>query len=262
MKISIITTTYNSSKTISDCITSVNNQTYSDIEHIIIDGASIDNTIKIIDSLPNRVTTIISEPDKGIYDALNKGIHMATGDVIGFLHSDDIYASDKVISTVVDQFHQTSADVIYGDLNYVNKNNTKKIVRYWKSCPFHPFLLKKGWMPPHSTFFAKRELYQRYGVFDTSFRISADYDLMLRFLKTRELNVHYIPEVLIHMRLGGQSNKSLKNIIRKTREDWRAIKKNETGNLLTLLQKNTSKIRQFIPDFHHIETGKNLDRKM
>ena len=225
---------------------SVLSQTYTDIEYIIIDGGSTDDTVNIIKSYQNRIAVFISEPDKGIYDGLNKGIKLATGDVIGFLHSDDLYENNTVIEQVAQAFIENEIDSVYGDLTYVNKSDPTKVIRYWKSGEFTLKKLGRGWMPPHPTFFVKRDIYQQRGQFDTSFKIAADYDLMLRFLGKYKISTDYIPNVLIKMRVGGESNKSLKNVIRKSTEDLQAMRNNNIGGFLSLIFKNLSKIKQFI----------------
>ena len=225
---------------------SVLSQTYTDIEYIIIDGGSTDDTVNIIKSYQNRIAVFISEPDKGIYDGLNKGIKLATGDVIGFLHSDDLYENNTVIEKVAKAFMASEIDSVYGDLTYVNKSDPTKVIRYWKSGEFTLKKLGRGWMPPHPTFFVKRDIYQQRGQFDTSFKIAADYDLMLRFLGKYKISTDYIPNVLIKMRVGGESNKSLKNVIRKSTEDLQAMRNNNIGGFLSLIFKNLSKVKQFI----------------
>jgi glycosyltransferase involved in cell wall biosynthesis len=246
MKVSVITSVFNNKSYIEDCIKCILNQTYKNIEYIIIDGGSTDGTIEIIRKYENKITKWISEPDNGIYDALNKGIRMATGDIIGFLHADDVYAHNKVIETVVSNMKKHNVDSCYGDLLYVDKNNTDKIIRYWKSQPYRDGLFKKGWMPPHPTFFVKKMIYDKYGSFNTDFKIAADYELMLRFLEKYKISTYYIPEVLIKMRIGGASNRSLKNLITKTTEDYRAWKVNNLKrSFYTIPFKNLSKIPQF-----------------
>lgn len=244
MKISIITSVYNNRDTISDAIESVLSQSYPNIEYIVIDGASRDGTVDIIRAYEDRITTFVSEPDRGIYDGLNKGVERATGDVIAFLHSDDLYNDPEAVSRVAEAFSTTGADAVYGDLVYTPKSDTSKVLRYWKSRDFHPKLLKQGWMPAHPTFFVRRELYERFGSFDTSFRIAADYDFMLRVL-SKGIKTHYIPNVLYKMRVGGESNKSIKNILKKMREDYRALQNNDIGGISTIAIKNLSKIPQF-----------------
>jgi glycosyltransferase len=246
LKISIITSVYNNQETIAEAMDSVLSQTYTDIEYIIIDGGSTDDTVNIIKSYQNRIAVFISESDKGIYDGLNKGIKLATGDVIGFLHSDDLYENNTVIEKVAKAFMASEIDSVYGDLTYVNKSDPTKVIRYWKSGEFTLKKLGRGWMPPHPTFFVKRDIYQQRGQFDTSFKIAADYDLMLRFLGKYKISTDYIPNVLIKMRVGGESNKSLKNVIRKSTEDLQAMRNNNIGGFLSLIFKNLSKVKQFI----------------
>jgi len=245
LKITLITSVYNNQETIAEAIDSVLSQTYPDIEYIIIDGGSTDATVNIVKSYQNSLAAFISEPDQGIYDGLNKGIKLATGDVIGFLHSDDLYENNRVIETVAQVFIDNSIDSIYGDLTYVNKNDPTRIIRYWKSGEFSLYKLRHGWMPPHPTFFVKRKVYEQYGLFDTRFKIAADYDLILRFLGKHQISTHYIPGVLIKMRVGGESNKSLKNVFRKSAEDLQAMKNNGIGGISSLIIKNFSKIKQF-----------------
>ena len=244
MKVSVITSVYNNKETLQDAIDSVLNQTYKDIEYIIIDGASSDGTVNIVKSYGDKISKFISEPDKGIYDGLNKGVSLATGDIIAFLHSDDVYADETVIERVVKEFVD-NLDGVYGDLIYTPKNDTSKVIRYWKSKDFDVSLLKKGWMPAHPTLFLRREVYEKYGKFDLDFKIAADYDFMLRVLSAG-INVQYLPHVLYKMRVGGESNKSIKNIMLKSKEDLKALKKNNIGGIGSLLVKNLSKITQFI----------------
>ncbi|WP_372774352.1 glycosyltransferase family 2 protein [Mangrovibacterium sp.] len=245
MKISLITATYDSYPAIKDCINSIAQQTIKP-EHLIIDGGSKDLTLGTIKT-SKSVSKYISEPDKGIYDALNKGIQMANGVIIGVLHSDDLLTSDTTLETIARIFTETGADVVYGDLVYVDKEDTNKVIRYWKSQAFKPELLKRGWMPAHPTVFAKREVYEKHGLFDLSFQIAADYDMMLRIFKDDSLKKVYLPEVITRMRVGGASNKSLKNILRKSTEDYRAMRKNGLPfPAWTLLCKNLSKLPQFL----------------
>lgn len=246
MKVSIVTVSYNSSKTIRDTITSVNSQTHPSIEHIFIDGASTDDTLEIIKTTSHRQNIIVSEKDSGIYNAMNKGIRHSSGDIIGFLHSDDIFHSEEVISDLVNKIQDENLDGVYGDLQYVDKVNPNKIIRSWKSCQFKQNLLRKGWMPAHPTLFLKREIYLKHGVFNTTFKISADYDFILRIFKDQNLKSGYLPKIVTKMRVGGASNRSLKNIFKKTKEDYCAIRLNKIGDLMTLFLKNASKIKQFL----------------
>ena len=245
LTISIITVCYNSSKTILDTIKSVNLQSYKYIEHVFIDGLSTDNTTEIIRSNSKKTNLIISEEDSGLYDAINKGVLNATGDIIALLHSDDIFSSSEIILDLIEKIQNENLDGVYGDLQYVDKINTNKIIRFWKSCEFNPNLLRKGWMPAHPTLILKKEVYLKHGVFDKSFKIAADYDFMLRIFKDSNLKFGYLPKVVNKMRVGGASNRSLKNIIKKSKEDYRAIRSNNIGGFITLVLKNTSKIKQF-----------------
>ena len=248
--ISIITVTYNSSLTITSTLESILNQTKNKIEYIIIDGNSTDETLELVKQhqlqFPQIEFKILSEPDNGIYDALNKGIQLATGEVIGFVHSDDILADNHIVSTLANQFEKENIDGVYGDLQYVDKNNIDKIIRYWKSTDFNSSLLKKGWMPAHPTLFLKKEVYEKHGEFNLSYKISADYDFMLRILKDDSLKFTYLPKVITKMRVGGASNRSVKNIIQKTKEDYRAVRSNNIGGWYLIFLKNISKVRQFI----------------
>jgi len=246
-KISIITVVWNNKETIKDAIESVLNQTYENIEYIVVDGGSSDGTVDIVKSYGNRISKFVSEKDKGIYDGLNKGIALATGDVVAFLHSDDLYESDNIIAFVAKEFENGDLDGVYGDLVYTSKNDTSKVLRYWKSKDFESSLLKKGWMPAHPTLFLKRDVYEKFGGFDLGFKIAGDYDFMLRILSSG-IKVKYVPQVLYKMRVGGESNKSIKNIIRKSREDLRALEKNSVGGVRSLLIKNFSKIGQFLKE--------------
>jgi len=213
MKISIITATYNSGAHISDCVRSVNNQTFNNIEHIIIDGASKDNTLEIINSLPNRVTTTVSEHDKGIYDAMNKGIKAATGDIIGILNSDDFFASNDVIENIVKEFSNDSTlEGIYTNLYYVNQDNPDQIIRHWVSNSFKKRSFFKGWHPPHPTLYLRREVYEKYGNFNLDFSLSADFELMLRFFEKYNIKTKYLPITTIRMRLGGATSKNWQNV--------------------------------------------------
>ncbi|SBO12209.1 PGL/p-HBAD biosynthesis glycosyltransferase/MT3031 [Vibrio mediterranei] len=246
MKVSIITATFNSSQTILDTLRSLNMQTYLDIEYIVIDGASSDDTVSVVEENSGRKTTIVSEPDKGIYDALNKGISTATGDIVGFLHSDDLFAYPDAIKDLVETLEREGTQAVYADLEYVSKENTSKVIRKWQSGEFLQDKLRYGWMPPHPTFFMKRELYIEYGVFDLNLKIAADYDSLLRYLWRHNVTASYLPKVVTKMRVGGISNRSLKNILEKTREDIQALKNNHVFWPLALLVKNVSKIPQFI----------------
>lgn len=225
MKVSIITVCFNSETTIKDAIESVVKQDYKNIEHIIIDGNSKDNTLNIINSY-SHFAKIVSEPDKGIYDAMNKGIELATGDIIGTLNSDDIYNSADVISRIVKAFTNQNFDILYGDLYYVKKHNINNIVRKWSSNNFTEGSFRKGWHPPHPTFFVKKEVYNKYGGFNLDFKLAADFELMLRFLEKFKIKSQYLNIPMVKMRLGGATNKNFKNIFNQNIECYRAFKEN------------------------------------
>lgn len=245
MKISVITVTFNSALTVLDTIKSLNSQDYPDIEHVVIDGASTDGTLGIVKQYGDRVKMLVSEKDQGIYDALNKGIAIATGDVVGFLHSDDVFADDRVLSRIAEKFSKEAADAVYGDLNYVSKTDTTKIIRRWVSGNFKRSKFRNGWMPPHPTLYMKRKHYLSLGCFDLKFSISADYESMLRYFWKNKLSAVYLPKVLINMRVGGESNRSFPNICKKTKEDGQAMIKNGISPFRGLVFKNLSKIKQF-----------------
>lgn len=246
MKVSIITATYNSAATIHDTLASLESQTYPDIEYIIVDGASKDNTLEVIRQNCSRVSQLISEPDKGIYDALNKGISKSTGDIVGFLHSDDLLAYPEAIQDLVDSFKSGNHDAVYADLEYVQQENINKVVRHWKSGHYNRNKLQYGWMPAHPTFYMKRNLYKEMNCFDLSYKIAADYDSVLRYLWRGNINTGYLPKVLIKMRVGGISNRSLVNIFLKTHEDIKAMRNNGLFWPLAVTLKNLSKIPQFL----------------
>lgn len=224
-------------------------QTYKNREHVVIDGESIDGTLDLLQARLHQLAVLVSEPDLGIYDALNKGIERSTGDVIGFLHSDDLYAHADALTHIASAFSlDQSICAVYGDLQYVRKANTADVVRYWKSSPFSKNRLAWGWMPPHPTFYVRREWYERIGGLDTNYRIAADYFSILQMFSDPEFKAIYLPEVLVKMRMGGVSNRSLKSIVRKTREDWDALRRvnvGAMGGIGALVWKNLNKLGQF-----------------
>src|SRR5581483_800582 len=226
MTISIITATYNSAATVRDTLHSIASQQYPFIEHIIVDGQSKDDTLSIVKEF-SHVAKVVSEKDNGIYDAMNKGVQLTTGDIIGILNSDDFYTGLTVLSKVAKAFEDPAVEAVYGDLQYVKQNNTEIVTRTWKSGFFQKRSLYYGWMPPHPTFFVRKYMYEKAGLFNTSLHSAADYELMLRMLLKHNATVHYIPEVLVKMRSGGMSNASLKNRFKANKEDALAWKLND-----------------------------------
>ncbi|HET9277842.1 MAG TPA: glycosyltransferase family 2 protein [Flavitalea sp.] len=246
MKISIITATFNSAKTIKDTLESVRAQQYSQVEHIIIDGLSSDDTLPIIHNYSN-IAVVISEKDSGIYDAMNKGIRLASGDVIGILNSDDMYADKDVLDEVAEIFLDDHVDACYADLQYVDEKDTSKLVRHWKSGSFSKNSFLYGWMPPHPTLFLRRRVYEKVGLFNLSLKTAADYELMLRIFVRHDFNIRYLPRVIVKMRSGGASNASLKRRIDANKEDRLAWKINNLKPyFFTLYLKPIRKIFQFI----------------
>jgi glycosyltransferase involved in cell wall biosynthesis len=247
LKISIITITYNSAKTVEDTVRSVLSQDYPDIEYIIVDGLSKDSTLSILQKYSTRISRIISEKDKGLYDALNKGITAATGDVVGMLHSDDTYTDSTVISKIANLFkNDANVDGVYADLVFVDRVNPDKVLRTWIAGEYKEGAFKKGWMPPHPTFFVKRKLYEKFGLFNIGLKLSADYELMLRFIHKNKIRVSYLPEVIVKMRMGGISNTSLFVKIKANIEDKLAWKLNGLKpGFLTTIRKPLKKLTQY-----------------
>ncbi|MBL0328851.1 MAG: glycosyltransferase [Bacteroidetes bacterium] len=246
LKVSIITVCFNSSETIESTIQSVVSQNYSNIEYIIVDGLSKDQTMEIIHRYQDNISKVISEKDNGIYDALNKGIGLASGDIIAILHADDFYANENVISTIVDTFEKEQVDTVYGDLQYIDRFDVQKVKRNWISGKYNKQNFLKGWMPPHPSFFARKKCYDSFGVFNLILKSAADYELMLRFLFKNNVSVAYIPSVLVKMRVGGKSNMSLMNRIKANREDKKAwILNGLTPGFFTFIRKPLSKLGQF-----------------
>ncbi len=246
LKISIITVCYNSAETIENTVQSVISQDYKNIEYIIVDGKSTDDTLSILKKYSGNISRTISEKDEGIYFAINKGIATASGDIIGILHADDFYVNEKIISKVVEAFENNNVDTVYGDLQYVDRTDVSKIKRHWKSGKYKEGLFLKGWMPPHPTFFVKKKCYDKFGVYNTTLKSAADYELMLRLLHKNKCSVAYIPEVFVKMRVGGKSNVSLMNRIKANREDKKAWMLNDLKpQLFTFIKKPLSKLSQF-----------------
>lgn len=241
--VSVVTAVFNRAATLPQALSSVQAQQGVRIQHVVIDGASTDGSLELLRAQGERIAVLVSEPDEGIYHALNKGLARATGDIVGFLHSDDAYAHDRVLARVVAAFEDPAVEAAYGDLDYVTAD-ASRVLRRWRSGPYDRRRLARGWMPPHPTFFARRAVYERLGAFDTDFRIAADYDWLLRVLGSG-VQPAYVPEVLVKMRWGGASNRSLARLLRKSREDLRALRRHRVGGLGTLALKNLSKLPQF-----------------
>jgi len=226
VRVSIITVTYNSEKHLEDCIASVRKQTYGNIEHIVVDGKSTDGTLKIIQKNAGSLTHWISETDRGMYDAINKGISMATGDIIGVLNSDDMLASADVIMNIVACFDENQVDSVYGDLVYVNPSDPQLVMRYWKGLPYKRSRFNYGWMPAHPTFYIRRELIGQFGGYENHYFTAADYEFMARYLYQHKISSFYLDKMIVKMRNGGVSNKSFYGRLRANRRDYLAMKKN------------------------------------
>ncbi len=245
MKISIITATYNSAATLQKTFDSVASQTYKDVEYVVVDGNSKDGTIDLIKKNESIISKWISEPDKGIYDAINKGIELASGDIIGLMHSDDFFANNEVLEKIALAF-QEGTDCIYGDLNYVDRDHPERIIRKWQSQDYNDSLFYEGWMPAHPTFYLRAKHYKKFGKYNLDFRISADYELMLRMLVKNNLSSRYIPIVMVNMRVGGESNVTLKNRWLANQEDAKAWHLNNLKpKFYTRWAKPLSKLKQF-----------------
>jgi glycosyltransferase involved in cell wall biosynthesis len=225
MKISVITVTFNSAKTIADTLNSVAAQTYPNIEHIVVDGASTDKTLALVRNHSNPNIRLVSELDKGIYDAMNKGFALASGEVVGFLNSDDFYADAAALAKIANAFQDPAVDACYADLVYVTQDNSR-VVRYWKSKPFAKGDFAKGWCPAHPTFYVRKSVIERLGYFDQSYKLAADVEFMMRYLERGQIRAAYIPHVLVRMRIGGATNQSWKNIVLQNKEIFSALRKN------------------------------------
>lgn len=246
MKVSIITVVYNNVDTIKEAIESVINQTYHDIEYILIDGKSNDGTLEIIESYGDKISKVVSEEDSGIYDAMNKGLSLSSGDIIGFINADDKIDNNEIIKNVVNHFID-DVDIVYGDLIFVDRLDSTKICRHWKAGKFKKIKYKFGWMTPHPSTYIKKEIYEKYGSFDLRFKIAADYELMLRFMYKNNLRVKYLPEVIVRMRDGGISNNSLFNIFTANYEVFKSWKVNNLSvSPLIILIKPLLKLKQFL----------------
>jgi glycosyltransferase len=247
IKISLITVTYNADKFLEACFASVRVQKGVNLEYIVIDGGSTDNTLKIVQVNGNLISHFVSEKDQGMYDALNKGINLATGDVIGVLNADDMLASDTILRQVSLKMDESGADILYGDLDYIDPENNNKIIRHWRSRPYKRGLFQWGWMPAHPTFYARRELFEQYGNYRLDMGSAADYELMIRFLHKHKVKAVYLPEVMVKMRAGGMSNNSLTARLKANKADREAMKINGLEHpWLAALLKPIRKIPQFL----------------
>jgi len=246
-KISVITVSYNSAKTIADTLNSVAAQTYSNVEYIVVDGASTDETLDLVRQHRNLNMRLISEPDKGIYDAMNKGLEQATGEVVGFLNSDDFYADAAVLEKIANAFQDPAVDACYADLVYVTKENSR-VVRYWKSKPFTKGDFAKGWCPAHPTFYVRKSVIERLGLFDLSYKMGADVEFMMRYLECEQIRSIYIPHVFVCMRLGGASNINWKNIVLQNKSIFAALRRNGVpfSRMLFVANKVVSRFIQFV----------------
>jgi glycosyltransferase involved in cell wall biosynthesis len=246
LHISVVTAVLNRANTLGEALRSVHSQNWPNVEHIVIDGGSTDGTLAVLSEHKAGISKIVSEPDGGLYDALNKGIAHASGDVIGFMHADDSFATPRALARIAAAFEDPSVEAVYGDLVYVRNSDVSRIVRYWRAGQYQRAQLTHGWMPPHPTFYVRRDVYSRFGGFDTRYRIAADYENMLRILWRGRVHASYIPEVLVRMRTGGVSNSSLFNMLHKSRDDYAAMRQNGIGGLQALLLKNVTKLPQFL----------------
>lgn len=245
MKISIVTVCFNAAATIADTLESVARQTHLDLEHIVIDGSSTDGTQEVVRHHGRSNVVLVSEPDEGIYDAMNKGLKLASGDWVGFLNADDVFATPDVVADLAATIESTSADAVYGDLEFVDRIESQRVVRRWQSGPFVPAQLRWGWMPPHPTFYVQRMLVQRLGGFDTRFRVAADYDFMLRYLNTPRMKVSYLPRVMVRMKTGGVSgDRSVQAVLRRNVESYKVLRKNRLGGVAALFWKSLRKLPQ------------------
>lgn len=247
MKISVVTASYNSAATIADTLRSIATQTHADIEHLVVDGGSSDDTLQIVRAQGRSDLKLVSEPDRGIYDAMNKGLAMATGDIVGFLNSDDMYADARVLERVAQAFRDPRVDVVYGDIVFVSAHDTSRVVRLWTSRPYVAGLCSRGWMPPHPSFYVRRTVYEEHGAYDLRFPAAADFEMSLRLLDIAKTTSAYIPHVQVRMRMGGQSTRSIRNIISGSREVSRACRKHGlSGGVRFAVMRLLVKVPQFL----------------
>lgn len=246
MKISVITAVYNRRDTLADAVASLQAQTHEDFEHVVMDAGSTDGSLEILEQFSDPRMVLVSERDDGIYDALNKGMKQATGDVIGLMHSDDVFASRSVLELVARAFEDSSVDAVYGDLQYVSAKDPGRVIRHWTAGEFSTAKLKRGWMPPHPSLYVRKSVIERWGGYDISYQIAADYDAILRWFGKGRIRAKYVPDVFVKMRVGGESNRSIERVLQKSREDYRALRSNEVGGAGALAWKNLSKLGQFL----------------
>lgn len=246
-RISIITVVRNAVSTIEETLRSVAAQTYRDAEHIVVDGASTDGTLDIVERYRDSIARLVSEPDRGVYDAMNKGLAVASGEVVGFLNADDFYEHERVLQKVASVMADPQVDTCYADLVYVDTQDTSRVVRYWKSRPYEKGLCQKGWLPAHPTFFARRRVYERFGDFDLAFQRQADFEMALRLFDIHNIKSVYVPEVWVRMRIGGLSNNSMIGVIKGNLEAYRACKKYDLPvTPFFVVRKILSRLPQFI----------------
>jgi glycosyltransferase involved in cell wall biosynthesis len=244
LKISLISVVFNAQNTIERCINSVLQQGYKNVEYILIDGGSTDNTIQIINRYKQNIDLFISEPDSGVYDAMNKGISKATGDIIGTLNADDYFAGTDILQQVAAAFAENNTDILYGDLDYIDESD--KVIRKWRSGRYKKGIFNWGWMPPHPTFYCKRELFEKFGTYKLDYGSAGDYELMLRFVHHNDKDIYYLNKVMVKMKQGGISNKSLSNRVEALRFDLKAMQNNEISfPIMTVFLKPCRKILQF-----------------
>lgn len=245
MKISVVTAVRNGGALLAKSVQSLRDQSHDDIEHVVQDGGSSDGTVDYLRDHGHAQMALVSQPDTGIYDAINMGISRAQGDIVGLLHADDYLAGPDVLARVAQAFEDPNIDGVYGDLEYVARDDSDRVIRYWQAGEYAQARLKRGWMPPHPTLYLRYRVFQQAGLYDTSYRISGDYDCMLRWLTQGKIRLGYIPQVMVRMRIGGVSNRSFAQMLRKSREDYRAIRRHNVGGVVTLMGKNLSKLPQF-----------------
>lgn len=247
LSVSVITVCFNSAAHIADALRSIDAQTWQRREHIVVDGASRDGTLDVVAGFQHPQRQVFSEADSGIYDAMNKGLALATGDIVGFLNSDDVYADTETLQRVAQAFRDPQVDVVYGDLVFVAQDDPDRVVRYWKSSAYTPGACATGWMPPHPTFYARRSVYEMHGGFDLAFPVAADFEMALRLLDKAHVRAHYIPSVLVRMRMGGESTRSLKSVFLQNRETSRAcLKHGLPGGARFVLRRLLSKLPQLV----------------